>query len=186
MNPGTVCGRCTPVRGRAFTLIELLVVIAIIAILASILLPALARAKSKAQSIRCLNNIKQLQLCWHLYALDNNGQLAPNGWGRGLGTGGRGYINPAPSWLPDNAFQDTTDTNIHNGLLFNYSGSVGIYKCPADKSSVQDQGAIPRFRSVSMSIYMNCFPGPICWHKESDITLPAPSQAFVIGEEHED
>jgi hypothetical protein len=108
-----------------------------------------------------------------------------------MNKGGRAYTNPGPSWALDNAWQDVTDINIRNGLLFKYNGSIGIYKCPADKSTVQDIGAIPRFRSVSMSVSMNCFSDPQStnyyktWHKESDITLPAPSQAFVFVDEHE-
>src|ERR1041385_7136321 len=63
---------------NAFTLIELLVVIAIIAILAALLLPSLSKAKTRAISLACLSNLKQLETCWHLYAVDHNDHLPPN------------------------------------------------------------------------------------------------------------
>src|SRR5881296_1202222 len=78
--------RMKPPRDRAgFTLIELLVVIAIIAILAGMLLPALAKAKTKAQGIACLNNLRQLNFAWYMYADDNRDKLVPNGTGPQIG-----------------------------------------------------------------------------------------------------
>src|SRR5215469_15936915 len=106
---------------RAFTLIELLVVIAIIAILAAILLPVLSRAKARGLMIADLNNFKQLEICWHMYILDNNNYLPMN-----FVTGGGALSN---SWVVGNAQTDYDAKNIQHGVLFQYNQQVKIYQC---------------------------------------------------------
>lgn len=169
-----------------FTLIELLVVIAIIAILAAMLLPALGKAKAKAQQIDCLGNYRQLQLCWQMYVDDYQDLLPPNATSSG---GGReGWVATAQTWINGNAWTDTSTTNVQKGVLFRYNQSTRIYKCPADRSTVRDLGKLPRARSVSMSSYMNDKPDPAdqtCWHRLSAIRNPAPSKALVFVDEHQ-
>ena len=173
-------------------MLELLVVIAIIAILAALLLPSLSKAKTKGQGVACTANLKQLQLCWQLYTDDNADSLPGNTALNPGDLSNRGAWTADPvSWLQGNAWTDTTPTNLQRGVLYHYNQSLGIYHCPADRSTVLDQGIVPRNRSVSMSMYMNFRterdnPGyELCWHRLGQIQRPGPSQAAVFIEEHE-
>jgi type II secretory pathway pseudopilin PulG len=171
-------------------LIELLVVIAIIAILASLLLPALGKAKARAQGIKCAGNLKQLQVAWQMYIDDHSDALPANAAVSG-GSDRERWDVAVDSWLRGNAFVDTTTTNLERGVLFPYNQSVGIYRCPADRSTVRDQRRLLRNRSYSMSMYMNFEPNRQdndyrnCWHRLSEVRSPSPAEALVFIDEHE-
>jgi prepilin-type N-terminal cleavage/methylation domain-containing protein/prepilin-type processing-associated H-X9-DG protein len=182
---------------NGFTLIELLVVIVIIAILAALLLPALSNAKNRAQTIACLNNLNQLELCLQLYVADNNDYFVPNNSIYIIGGGGQNLSGL--SWLPDlGARTEINPSNIVNGLLFQYNTSLGIYHCPADQSTLETESAQPlpqlRWRSYNMSQSVNGYPQGDpeyyeiipAWTKFTGVRHPIPSELFVFIDENAD
>ncbi|MGE3312233.1 MAG: type II secretion system protein [Limisphaerales bacterium] len=198
---------------KAFTLIELLVVIAIIAILASMLLPALAKAKTKAQGIACINNNKQLVLGVHLYTGDYEEKYPNNftipGTQEAITTRKfNNWVNNVMTWAADNSIDAQSVTNeawVRNGVLGQYTGgAVGIYKCPADKfvsPAQRKKGWTQRLRSNSMNALFgrsNNDPGDLTARGQSWAfggayrqfiktgDVPEPSKTWLTLDEHPD
>jgi len=198
MNHDLLPARETRVTG--FTLIELLVVIAIIAILAAMLLPALSKAKCKAQAVHCMNNGKQLMVAWRMYTDDNADVL--------LGCNNNDPKRPdcivdSPAgvcWLDFTSKQANWDpyVTIGAGPMWPYTGkNAAIFKCPADRSSVQVAGkTLPRVRSMSMSqvfsktgewLDKTYNPNQTIWRTYDKLSAVVnPSKTWVFVDEHPD
>jgi len=141
-------------RPEAFTLIELLVVIAIIAILAAMLLPALTRAKVRAQESQCLNNVRQLQLASMVYVGDFNDFFPNNDVGNPSSLAG------PMAWIQGNVQQFSTPPQPYAtywaaaGALWPYNSSYAIYACPASRAMVN--ASTSHNRSYSISVWLSC------------------------------
>jgi prepilin-type N-terminal cleavage/methylation domain-containing protein/prepilin-type processing-associated H-X9-DG protein len=169
---------------HAFTLVELLVTIAILGILASLIVPVLAKGRMRVQGSACLNNLKQLQTCWLMYAQDNNDLLPVN---ESYHDGGV-WRSTTNSWIGDSsALVDRDAKTMENGLLFkyNYNRDVKIYHCPADKAVLKNDSSRPRLRSYSLQSRLGS-AGTNDLHRLAEIREPGPEEVFVFVDEHED
>jgi prepilin-type N-terminal cleavage/methylation domain-containing protein len=170
-----------------FTLIELLVVIAVLAILAALLLPALSKARTKSQGIVCASNLRRLGLALSLYPGDHAGVFPRNIAG---GTGSSANWVSSEGWVLGNAKRDSTDANLRAGLLWDYVRTVGAYCCPTARSNVVGRADLRRFRSYSLSFWLNYSDGPpvpfthpATIYKDTEARRPVEIFSFLCANE---
>jgi prepilin-type processing-associated H-X9-DG protein len=178
-------------RMNAFTFNELLAVIFVVAILAALVVPALAATKGRELTASCLNNLRQLQVAYHLYAEDFN-DLIP------LNALSAESSNNWVSGIINNPHDCTNTALLESGLLYPYCKSLQIYKCPADTAPNPESGT-PTVRSYSVNSYMNGWDVG-CNHQDdwpsnaifivqnrlSTLTSPGPSKRIVFVHESPD